>query len=556
MINKLQRKYKFGPEERSSLFKERVAQLFLCHSRENRNLFSAQIKHFINSHFRGNDRLIGRATRSKGMCCKLYFLLIVSLCFPSELFPQSIRSMAMGGMDLAVIDKENSFNPFYLGGNPSWMYESEKESWLKIVPSIINYSGDYRRIYTPQSSSLYGMEFKGVKTLGTSGTFLGSTSYTYDNRKNVYRSLEYNPYAGESFFFTDTTNSDVTYDGPRVEFMYSWELLPNLFAGASASYSILKGLKKQYTYAETTLRQFGGNVGLTYKLMDNLVFGLNARLNDSQEKITSQDVNLMDVEIFYYRGETHSIYKRSASEEEKLRTKGNTFSSQVYWLPDEFSEVGLTADYSKSNINVLIPYSVSSTESYDEYQDGYSSFNNYNLCLKGRYELKPSLIAGLAFEYSNMSSWSEYVPKDLLLWEWKIKRASVGFGMSYNFTQSLLGGFEYRFSRVDADSSKYIDGRTASITSNDHLIKIGLEYLLFTNLKVQAGYNYGLLGRDITGGGKNVSYNILSAGAAIDISDLWSIDALIGYSNLKPDNNSGLNRTGLTGLIVIKLNSF
>ena len=73
---------------------------------------------------------------------------------------------------------------------------------------------------------------------------------------------------------------------------------------------------------------------------------------------------------------------------------------------------------------------------------------------------------------------------------------------------------------------------------------------------MQAGYNYGLLGRDITGGGKNVSYNILSAGAAIDISDLWSIDALIGYSNLKPDNNSGLNRTGLTGLIVIKLNSF
>ena len=488
-----------------------------------------------------------------------YYIVLIFMCSSGIALSQSIRSLSMGGMTLAINDKENSLTPFYFAGNPAWLNQAENDTWLKIIPSVTNNWGSYKKRYTAQSSSLYGLGFEGVKTLGDKGTFLGTTNYTYEYRKEVYRTLEYNPYAGESFFFLDTTTGNVRYSGPKVEFMYSWELLPNLYAGASAKYQILNGLKKQYSYAETTLREFGIDIGLAYKVLDNLVLGINFKLNDIQEKITSADVNQMDVEIFYFRGETYSIYKRSSSIEEKLRTKGNTFSSQLYWKPNEFSEIGVAGEYSNSNMKILVPFSIStnnSSNSYDEYQDGYSTFDHYNIKMNGRYELLPYLIAGVSINHSKNNSWSEYSPKNLLLWEWNVKATTIGAGLSYNITNSLLGGIEYSFSKLNADSSKYIDSRFSNINSNDNLIKVGFDYSLFENLFLRAGYNYGKLGNDLIGGGKNVSYNVVTAGAGIKISNITNIDLLIGYSSYKPENLNNNVRNNLSGQVILTLYNF
>ncbi len=501
-----------------------------------------------------------KTIRRQMTALNFYFLILAIICLPGISESQSIRSLSMGGMSLIINDKEDGFDPFYFDGNPAWLNQAENDTWLKIVPSVENNWGDYKKAYSPQSSSLYGLGFKGVKTLGDKGTFLGTTNYTYEYRKDVYRTLEYNPYAGESFFFSDTTTGNVRYDGPQIEFMYSWELLPDLYVGASANYQILNGLKKQYTYAETTLRKFGGRVGLAYKLLNNLILGIDFTIDDIQEKIVSEDVNQMDVEIYYFRGETYSIYKRGSPVEEKLRTNGNAFSSQLYWKPNKFSEIGIAGDYSNSRMKILVPFSISSTssgsESFDEYQDGYSSLDSYKLKVKGRYEILPSLVAGLSFDYSKNNSWSEYTPKNLLLWEWNVKSTSIGLGLSYNITNSLLGGIEFKFSKLNADSSKYIDGRFSNISSNDNLIKLGFEYELFNDFSVRAGYNYGILGHDLIRGGKNVSYNIITTGAEIKLSNLLKIEALIGYSNYKPENINSKIRNNLTGQVVVTIYNF
>jgi opacity protein-like surface antigen len=144
----------------------------------------------------------------------------------------------------------------------------------------------------------------------------------------------------------------------------------------------------------------------------------------------------------------------------------------------------------------------------------------------------------------------------LLLWEWKVKATTIGAGLSYNITNSLLGGIEYSFSKLNADSSKYIDSRFSNINSNDNLIKVGFDYSLFENLFLRAGYNYGKLGNDLIGGGKNVSYNVVTAGAGIKISNITNIDLLIGYSSYKPENLNNNVRNNLSGQVILTLYNF
>lgn len=485
-------------------------------------------------------------------------LLFLVVCFTSVTNAQIVRTQGMGGLTFSIIDKDYLLNPYDLSANPAWLINDEKSDYLEITPSVKGVWGDYKRLYDPASSEFYEMLFEGVKTLGDNGTFMGQTSYSYDYRKDVYRSLKYNTYGGEAFFMNDTTVGNFRYNGPSMKFMYSFEPLDNFYVGATANYKLLDGLKSVYSRAQTLYREIYGDIGIAYDFSSDVVAGLKYSLNDEQESIEAKSEDLLDVEVFNFKGETFSIRKRSSAVDEKIRTLNQSLSGQFCFHPSGNSEVAIIGNVSKGQEKILIPYTITATnESFEEYEDGYASFNNSNIMAIGRYHISEDFILSAKIIYNESSSWSKNSPLDLRLWEWNVKDAGAGVGTSFKLNDDLLIGVEYELILSSIDSSKYVDNRFNKIDETCHLGRIGAEYQVMKNVFLRAGYNYIHLNRDAEITNDDVvSFNNFSIGTGLKIFDTFMIDANIEYYLKSTDLNSSIKRSTLRGVVNVTLFSF
>jgi hypothetical protein len=477
------------------------------------------------------------------------FLLLVGISLNS--FAQENRTQAMGGLNFGIVDVDNDLTPYDFGGNPAWMYLDKFDTYLKISPSVSNGWGDYRRRLDAESSIHYETVFEGVKTLGDLGTFLGYTSYNYEVRKNYYRSLKYNTYAGEAFFFTDTTTGNFRYNGPKVLLMYSWELLPQLYVGVSGSYRLMDGLKKVYTYAKTVYREVGANFGLAYKIDDDLILGANYVYMDNQESIECSDVNLLDVETFNYRGETYFVKDRGGSVEQKIKKKQSTISGQIYWKEERNHQVALQVNYSPANTRVLIPEG-----SFKEVEEGYARFESFDIQCKAQFKINDNVNAGIYSAYFNNYSWSKHSHKNLLLWDWDISDYVIGVGSTYKLSPNLLVGVDYNFSSKGIDSAKYIDSRFVKLISSDHSIKLGIECKIYEETFIRGGYRMDIDEYDLYSGGRNTVKYSVTLGLGIPLFSSMNMDAYIQYSNVSPNRGVDFSRSFLGGFVTLKLNSF
>lgn len=484
---------------------------------------------------------------------KKYFILctIAWLCIIELSYAQQSRLLSLGGLSIGIEDRDNSLTPFDFGNNPAWLFMDETESYLNISPAISNSWGSYHRKYDSEGDMYYGTSFKGIKPLGQSGTFLGYTSYDYEVRRNYNRTLKYDSYSGEAFFFVDTTAGNFHYNGPKVNLMYSWELLDNLYAGGSVTYQLLDGLKKVYTYAKTIYRNVGGNFGLAYRLNENMIVGANYSFIDTQESIEAADVNLLEVETFNYRGEIYFVPDRGSSVTQKIRKKSSTFSGQIYWKDSEELQIALQTNYTPSNSKVLIPEG-----SFKEVEEGYASFETFDVQLKSQYKIDENFTAGCYASYASRDSWSRHSHKNLLLWDWSVSDVIVGLGSTYKITPELLVGIDYSLTLRSIDSTKYIDNRITDLSSNDHTFRLGAECKIMENVFLRGGYSLNSFEYDIYYGGENVKNHAFTLGIGLPIYESIVLDSYIRYSKISPSENNDSSRSSLGAFVTLRLNSF
>lgn len=484
---------------------------------------------------------------------KKYYILILILA-AGNLVAQSERLQSMGGIQYVLPDYQYSLNPYDFGGNPAWLYMDETESWLKIIPGYAGFNGDYKRRYDPGSENLFALKFAGIKTLGEDGTFLGETSYEYRQRKDVPNSLKYNTYAGEAFFLTDTATGNFRYNGPSIKFSYSFEPLEKLYTGASVGYRILDGLKSVYSRAEVLYRDIEINAGAAYQLTDNLILGANYIYNDNQEKIQSASEDLLDVEVFNFKGETYSLMKRAQAVSQKLTGIGHKVGGQIFYKPSAVSEIALIVSTGRTSQKVLMSRSVTG-QSFNEYEEGYSSFNISAAELKGRHELFKSFILGVTGKYSHRYVWSKNSPKEKLLWEWEINSATGGAGFSWKPLEKVSFAAEYEYSDVKIDSSKFIDSRFFSANSGDHSLRAGIEYQIIRDIFIRGGYNLDIYEKDIVFGGDDISINRITGGLGVYIFPSLGIDIHIEYGFYR-GLPAEIRRSDYSAFTTVKLYSF
>ncbi len=479
---------------------------------------------------------------------------IVIVIISGSLKGQQIRTESMGGLKYSIVDRDLSLTPYDFGKNAAWMFADENETYLRITPAYSNSWGNYRRKYDSEGEMNLGASFHGIKKLGELGTFSGYTSYNYENRRNYYRTLIKDSYSGEGFHLTDSTQSDFRYMGPKVILMYSWEPIKNLFAGGAVSYQLLDGLKEKFSYAKSIFRDTEINIGLAYMFGNGLIFGTSFTYFDSQESIEASDVNLFEVELFYFRGDKYFVSKRSSSMTGKIQKNGITLSSQLCWDDGEKFSVASQINYTPSNSKILKPYSTTS-QSFDEVEDSYASFNSLDIQIKTQFKLSDDLLLGGYGAYFYDKSWSRITMKDLLIWDWNVKKTFVGAGISYKASEPLLAAFEYEYSYGKADSSKYIDRRFNAVNTNDHEFRIGAEYKIDDEIFIRGGIKLGKKEYDLTVGGKDCSYYKLGGGFSFPIFNTIMIDTNIQYASIN-GGISNQSRNYLIGSISITLNTF
>ncbi len=479
-------------------------------------------------------------------------ILLFLILFTSFIYPQSYRTKFMGNLLFSIPDNDITMDLYDFGKNPAWLVESEKEMWLDLTPSISNSWGNYRRKYSPEGTYEFSSGATGVKPLGKSGTFSASAYYDYQFNRKMYRTMKRFPYAGEAFFYADTTVGDVRFNGPIFTFAHSIELLDNLFIGAQIDYQILAGLKKVYSFAQTIYRDVAFIGGIAYKFSDNFVLGAKYYLHDEQEKITAEDVNLFSIESYQFRGETFAIPYVASSVAQKIKKQRNEVSLQTFFSPVEKLKVGLTASYAEYDTKVLVPKS-----QIIEAPEGYSSFGEYDAKIRAQYLLSNTITLGCDLGYNKVDNWSRNESNNLLVWKWNTESKYFLVGMSYQFDfNDLIIGCETGIINNIADSSKYIDSRFTNISSNDILVKIGFEFTPYQNYKLRGGFNYLNKPHDFIYGADNLSIYSYTLGFGYKYLDLAEINLGIMYHLYDIKDFSDIKKDEIMTNLTLRLFTF
>ncbi len=468
------------------------------------------------------------------MKIKLKILLTI-LLFPSLLLlSQQSRLDALGGLSYSIVDIDSQIDPYIMGENPAWMVNSYTNQRLEINPLYKNSSGDYHRLFESGNITNVDVSFLGIKPLGSSGTFRGYAAYNYEKQKDRYRVLTLTPYAGDAFFFTDSTSGDYRYSGPTFEFMHSLEVIDNLFIGASVNYKILDGLKKVYTFAETLYRDVSGNIGVAYKISNDFSIGINYQIFDTQEKILADDVNKRNVQTFLYRGDTHRIVLNGGSQDFKIKRFGNIFGFQTQFIPIKNLTVGFDVKCQVSNSSSLFRVT-----SIIDTEDGYTSFDKTNINLQARWLLNNIVNIGFKAGYNDNNSWSKNSKHNLTLWELGVNDVFTGVGFTITApSKDLLIGFELEIHNIKSDSLKYIDNKFTSLSALNIVERFGVEKSFSKMFTGRIGYNILFKEHDFIYGGKNVIIHYVTLGGKIKVSDSIEIEPRLEYATTSSGSNN------------------
>ncbi len=477
----------------------------------------------------------------------LAVLLAVAL-MPSGLVSQEQRVRAMGGLTLAVHDSDYSLNPYDFAGNPAWLREDEKIDWLKVLPSGGGEWGGLRRKFDAASTLQYGAGFDGVKNLYDKGTFRGSATYGVETRRDVYRSLNRSPYAGEAFFVTDTTTGDFNYNGPTVRFQYSYELFSSFTLGASVQYQLLNGLKDIYSRTKSLYRDFQAGIGAAFEAGDGWVFGLSVEPWDNQESMEAQSEESFEVELFTFRGDTYSTRHRSTTIDHKVRKKGIDYAGEIYFHPSPGLEIGAVGRYGTSNTQVLVPKGLEK-----EVEEGLARPSQWDARVQARFDVSSLVTLGAMLRYHHARTWSQHSALGLLLWDWTQNEFGAGAGISFRPFPAFLAGVEYEFARTEYDSLKYIDDLYQSGRPFRHLARLGLEYELAAGTALRLGGQYRFAAKDLVTGATDLAGFGISAGGGIPLGENVRIDVFFEYGTTTPQVAGGVVRGNVAGGASLKL---
>jgi len=167
-------------------------------------------------------------------------------------------------------------------GNPAFFRTAYHEDYNFYTAHCTRQTNRFHRQYDPQASNDYQLHLLNIKQISERLTLCTTISYQRLDQSRVFRSLEKEFYTAP-FALSDTTSGNVSYDGPRISFLYNCQITANCLAGIAVNYGVERGLKDVFTQCETIMRDIDltGGLGL---VRDNLELGAFGRYFNVQSK--------------------------------------------------------------------------------------------------------------------------------------------------------------------------------------------------------------------------------------------------------------------------------
>jgi hypothetical protein len=425
---------------------------------------------------------------------RIYYLLIFLCIFllnntRNNLYSQISRIQGMGNLFLVTEDEDNELNLFDYGKNSAFLIHDASKDWLKVQVNASSENGSLHRLYDPNGKDIYSINFNALKIIDENQTFRGEISYTNYRKKDTYRTIQTDPYAGSIFMLFDTTTGSIDFNGPAIEFEYSANLFQDATFGAKVNYTAQSGVKNVYSKPEITNRYISGQVAFAYALIDNVYVSAKIDPFFNFEKITliTDDDTGTNPTTYRYRG--FNIYRVIADDYPRYN-KNYGFKTDFqssYKSSDSLINIFFTGGYQFQDMLVEEQFSVLEEEGYWQ-EDGYNA-NLYARIIPDF--ISKNLTVGLSFEWRNLKAWAKHPDLPILFNENESTRTSLGIGLSYYCKDiGLRCGFEYHRTTIDTVLKDYIGDEYFSDSYPFSEFRVGAELELSDLISIRAGFNY------------------------------------------------------------------
>ncbi len=417
---------------------------------------------------------------------------------------------------------------FAYANNPAGAALDVERNYFSVTPEYGSADQAYRRFYDPATVEYGAMNTEMGRVLGEAGTFFGTASFRHEQRNRVFGSLRSDPYQGDPFFASDTFTGNFRYNGPRVGFAYAFDAGSDVLIGAEASYRILDGLKDTFTRAHSVERDFSVGAGVAYSLADASLCGVSARWFDEQEKIESKSEDLLDVEVFSYRGEYLATRRRGSVIEETFRTKGFELSGEAAACPIPGMKILAQATLRDKALTGLHP-----TSDLKEFEDGYAHHRSWGADAVARYALSQTVMPFVRVSWERNTMWAKNSERNLLLWEWTVQNTAAAAGAIVSIGADSYIRLEGELTTGTLDSTKYISGTMTAYSPVCSGVKAELRLPVSEALSCSGSLGYGGADRDPVAGGTDLRTFNGAASVAYRISDAVALSARYAYRHLE-----------------------
>jgi len=351
------------------------------------------------------------------------------------------------------------YNLFDISGNPAFYSLAYTKNLNLYKISAGKKLNAYHRYFDSERTEDINFDLQWIRQLSKNLTMATGAKYYHSYQMNVERSLEKN-YYDHYFSFTDTTNGDILFQGPKLWLLLNNKLTKNILLGIEINYGVERGLKDIYTKCETIIRDLDVTTGIVYNSdSQNTQIGLSARYFNRQAKyeaVKEYKEALVNTWFGYhlFLPENPRATNRKNDDREGYEL-GLQFEQKYLW--DTGFGIRLAGNFGehKNNISVGKPT--------DTQQRGYWQRSAYQMIGNLFYQSE-KFNSQLYVIQSNYSDWAKPKDFDVLALENDEIQKKIGYilGLKLNKKIEFDGGFE-----ITSTSTNYQEFAANFISNED-----------------------------------------------------------------------------------------
>jgi hypothetical protein len=403
----------------------------------------------------------------------------------------NLRLISMGSCKLVFEDRDNDLNVYDFGDNPAGLPEDQQKKWMRARSWMNHYSGEFRRELDPKSKNQLYLQAEGLQPLNNDSVIKAFIQYYSEDRRKVYRALEYEPYH-DIFTSIDTTTGTFDYYGPKLGFEYGKKINSWLSLGSKLVYQLQDGLKRESSKAKIDGRMISGMIGAQIIPYHDISLALAFRPFTIQYRINANKSFLLDYPIiFKFFGDSLLVKNENVSTF-KRTTRSEGYDSDVtliYKISPGFIFAAKGGYHLESkNINEGISEGKLNI-------DDYGSWQKQGPWTQAMCRIKPNdgpLVFGFSFRWHKWENWARTPRFQTVFEEMNGEWTNYGAGLAFSPDfYPFTFGIEYHLKEFKEQKNNYYQSYHWERQNKVELLKFGAEFKTSERLSFRIGGGTG-----------------------------------------------------------------